>query len=241
MPATTLYNFSDLQKDFNINNFDIKKMELLLEQLLEVNLTTNLTAITNFQEALIKHIYDSLLIRNWPEFRKLSRMIDIGSGAGFPTLPLAICHPDKHFVMVEATQKKVNFQIQTAQYLELKNTLSIWSRSETIAHQAEHRQQYQLVFARAVAASASLAEITIPLAQIGGFIIFYKGQDYLEELRVAEYAIELLGCRILETLKFQLPLAFGERNLIVLQKIKDTPHKFPRNSGTPQKKPLLKV
>ncbi len=216
----------------------VTKLLAYLQLVLKKNEVINLTAISNYQEAIIKHLYDSLLIIDQPQFQKASRIIDIGSGAGIPTFPLAICFPEKEFVTLDATQKKINFQQAVSEQLALTNVTPIWGRAEELAHQREYRAQFELVIARAVAAMNVLLELTIPFVQISGFSMFYKGKGYQEEITASQKALKLLNCVYQNVSLTQLPNEQGERSLILVQKTQATSPQYPRKPGIPNKKPL---
>jgi 16S rRNA (guanine527-N7)-methyltransferase len=209
-----------------------------LQKLLSANQTTNLTAIDNYTEALTKHLLDSLLITNQPIFQNAQRILDVGSGAGLPGIPLAICFPDKVFISIEATRKKINFQQQTCKELGIKNHHAIWGRSEELAHDPNHRENYDLVLARALAATDSLAELTLPFVTLNHYAIFFKAKDYLNELQNAKSALKLLGGSVSDVITIKLPDNHGVRNLLLIKKTNTTPNNYPRRPGLPQKSPI---
>lgn len=222
----------------SITDYQLNLVIDYIRILLEANQTTNLTAITVFNEALVKHIYDSLLIMTLPEFESASNLIDVGSGGGLPAIPLAICNPGKKVVSLEATQKKVNFQIEAAHQLQLTNLFPIWGRAEETAKQNDHREQYDLAVARGVAPLNILAELTLPFVKINGYAIFYKGKEAENEILKGEFAVKTLGAEITGTKSWMLPCNYGSRVLIICQKTQPTPSLYPRRPGVPQKKPL---
>ena len=215
-----------------------EKLFALIKRLLIANETTNLTAITDYSEALVKHLYDSLVILNLPVFQNASQIIDVGSGAGFPGIPLAICCPQKQFFSLEATAKKVNFQKAVCSELAVTNHTALWGRAEEAGNDVAQRETYDLVMARALAATATLAELTLPFVKPSGFAVFYKAKGYQEEIESAGTAIKTLGGQVAAVHNFILPDGSGERNIIVIKKTAPTPKKFPRRSGLPQKSPL---
>lgn len=223
----------------NISETVLQKSLAFIELLLEANQTVNLTAITDYEEALYKHLLDALLITKLPLWKNASKIIDIGSGAGIPAIPLALADPAKTVVTMEATQKKVKFQQQVSQTLGLTNLQPLWGRAEELGKHTVHREQYDLVLARAVAAVNVLAELTIPFARpLTGMICLYKGKDYREELQFGKKAIEALGGRVFECIENDLPRNYGARAFIIIQKVKTTSAEFPRRTGIPQKNPL---
>lgn len=216
----------------------LRKLFRYIDLLLAANKTTNLTAITDYQEALFKHLYDSLVIINYPAYSNAQRVIDIGSGAGLPCIPLAICSPEKQFVSLDSVQKKIKFQEQACQTLEINNIKPIWSRAEDFIRNYREREQFELAVARAVASLNVLAEITIPLLKINGYAMFYKGKDYQNELQAAKQAIVMMGGKVADVISSELPLEYGARSLIAIKKVKDTPLQYPRKAGILQKNPL---
>lgn len=237
---STLLDLATLLNQIPLSVTD-KQLNQIIEYLnilFKANQTTNLTAINDFNEALVKHIYDSLLIMTLPEFDSVTNIIDVGSGGGLPSIPLAICNPEKKVLSLEATQKKINFQIEAARQLQLINLLPIWGRAEEIARQREHREQYDLAIARAVAPLNILAELTFPFIKTQGHAIFYKGKEAEKEINDGEHAIKVLGAEINNAKSFTLPYDYGSRVLIVCKKNNVTPSIYPRKSGVPQKKPL---
>jgi len=231
---STILNEISLQ----INDNQLDRLSYYVKLLLRANQTTNLTAITDFDEALLKHIYDSLLIMTLLEFRSAKSIIDVGSGGGLPGIPLAICNPEKKIVSLEATQKKVNFQIKAAQTLNLANFYPVWGRAETLANQNDHREQYDLAIARAVAPLNILAELTVPFVKLTGHAIFYKGKEVEKEIFNGTQAVNVLGAAIKGTKSFVLPYDYGARFLVILNKMNHTLSNYPRKPGIPQKRPL---
>ena len=235
------YDFfnQELQKaNLSLEPAEVEKLLHFTDLLLEANQTVNLTAITNLEEVLIKHLLDSLLIINFPEYVTAGSILDLGSGAGIPGLPLAITSPSKLFVSIDATLKKIKFQEQASQVLKLQNYTFQWGRAEELAHQPEFRARFNLVTARAVAAINVLAELTLPFIQIGGYVILYKSKDYQSELQTAENAINTLGGRISRVEQAELPSQYGCRSFIILKKVNPTPSKYPRQPSALQKRPL---
>ena len=226
------------QSGFQLESPVYDKLFNFIEILLKANETVNLTAITDYSEALVKHLYDSLVILNLPVYQQASKLLDVGSGGGLPGIPLAICNPEKTFVSLEATAKKINFQKEAGLQLNLSNHFPIWGRAEEQAHQSQHREKYDLVIARALAATNTLVELTLPFVAVSGYALFYKGKNYQDEISEAQTALHTLGGGIESVQNFQLPQDCGERNIIIIKKVHSTPQKYPRRSGLPQKSPL---
>lgn len=207
-------------------------------ELLDWNQRMNLTAITEPEEVAIKHFADSLscllVIKRGPGLR----MIDVGTGAGFPGLPIKIACPDVQMTLVEATGKKVDFLRHVVDTLSLNGVTLINERAETIGQNAAHREAYDWVLARAVAAMRTLSEYLLPLARVGGHIIAQKGEGAPQEVSDAEQAIHLLGGRVVRLTQVDLPTVVESRYLIDIEKAAATPPQYPRRPGTPSKKPL---
>ncbi|HEY8464758.1 MAG TPA: 16S rRNA (guanine(527)-N(7))-methyltransferase RsmG [Bacillota bacterium] len=235
----------ELQFKQELQNFGItladpiyNRLFAFLKALLEANKITNLTAITDYDTALSKHLFDSLAILNLDPYRNAVKILDVGSGPGLPSIPLAICSPTKTFTSLEATAKKVNFQTKVCSQLEITNHTAIWSRAEALAHRPEEREKYDLVLARALAPAATLAELTLPFVRPFGFALFYKGKSFQDELDFARTAITVLGGKVTAVKQYRLPAESGEHNIIIIKKINQSPPQYPRRSGIPQKSPL---
>jgi 16S rRNA (guanine527-N7)-methyltransferase len=239
MKPEEIFIIKELEKiQIQISEATYTKLFSYIQHLLFVNKITNLTSITDYSNALIKHLYDSLVILKHPIFLRAQKIIDVGSGGGLPSIPLAICTPDKKFASIEATRKKVDFQKEICQDLHITNHIAIWGRAEELGQDPLHRQEYDLVIARALAATDILAELTLPFAKINGYTFFYKAKEYQNELIFADNAIKSLGGLYHSIIEIQLPANAGERNILILQKVKNTHAKFPRRPGIPQKTPI---
>ena len=199
----------------------------------------NLTAIKAPEQVRTKHYLDSLSCMCVMRDTDMSRVIDVGSGAGFPGLPLKIINPSSAFTLVESVGKKVQFCRHIVELLELEQTAVIQSRAETVGQMAEHRQQYDWAVARAVANLPILVEYLLPLVRIGGAILAMKGDSAPAEAHHAEYAIQVLGGHLRKLVPVILPGVVEERYLVVIDKIAATPPKYPRRTGIPTKRPLL--
>ena len=207
--------------------------------LTEWNQKVNLTAIKEEREIAVKHFLDSLAAGVYFNWHNQGKMLDLGSGAGFPGLVLKIWQPDKQIVLVDSVQKKVNFMNEVIEKLGLEGAIALHSRAEDLCRDGTHRQQYDMVMARAVAGVPVLCEYCLPLLAVGSYFYALKGPNYQDELEAGEYAIKVLGGRIEEIINYDLPVEGDQRSLIIIKKVKPTPKEFPRKSGLPSKKPLI--
>lgn len=206
--------------------------------LVEWNQKMNLTAITEEGEVYLKHFYDSLSAATFFDFNQPLSIVDVGAGAGFPSIPLKICFPHLKITIVDSLRKRITFLSELTQQLGLREVRLFHQRAETFAREKEHREQYDLAMARAVARLNVLAELCIPLVKREGFFLALKGAKGAEELAEAKKAIQLLGGKLERTQSLELPFHAGERWFILIRKVKDTPKKYPRQPGIPNKQPL---
>ncbi len=208
------------------------------DELADWNQRISLTAISEPDEVLTKHFLDSLSC--WLALREqaLDRVIDVGSGAGFPGLALKILQPQMQLTMVESVGKKAAFLEHIVQVLGLTGVNVISERAEEVGRHEEHRESYDWAIARALAPLATLAEYLLPLVRTGGFVLAQKGAAAHEELEQAQHAIEVLGGGKVEMLRVEIPELEGERYLVLIEKVKGTPEKYPRRVGIPSKRPL---
>ena len=206
--------------------------------LLEWNRHTNLTGITAPAEIAIKHFLDSLsLLRAAPGLDGL-RLIDVGTGAGFPGLVIAMLFPRAKVTLLDSTLKKLRFIEQASQELGMSNIRCLHARAEDAGRQRAHRQAYDIVTARAVAPMPALMEYTLPLAKLGGQVIAMRGQAAYAETSGAARAITTLGGELFEIEEIRLPGLANPRYLVVIDKIAPTPRRYPRSAGTPTRDPL---
>lgn len=218
----------------SISNEQQKKFELFFDFLIEKNKVMNLTAITHPQEVLFKHFLDSVLPQNL--FEKNSKIIDVGSGAGFPAIPLKITRDDLQIVMIDSLQKRVNFLNDTTKLLSLQNITALHFRAEDFAK--THKECFDTATARAVAPLNTLVEYLLPFVKIGGKCIIYKSTKLNEEIENAKNAINILGGKIEEIKNYKIDEFELERNVLVIKKIKPTDKKYPRDKNAPKLKPL---
>lgn len=219
---------------------DGEKLEQFLkyyEMLVEKNKVMNLTAITEFHDVVRKHFVDSLLITKFVDFENVTRIIDVGTGAGFPGLPIKIAFPEVQVVLMDSLNKRMKFLGEVSDALSLNALEIIHSRAEDLARKPEHREQYDLVVSRAVANLSTLSEYCIPFAKVGGTFLSYKSDQVEEEVEQSAKAMELLGGRLHEVKKLHLDEE-TVRSFVLIEKRRPTPKKFPRKSGMPSSNPL---
>lgn len=208
------------------------------EMLVSKNEVMNLTAITEFEEVVQKHFIDSVMIKDLHKPKSGERWIDIGTGAGFPGLPLKIVYPELTITLLDSLNKRVNFLREVADALKLENVEALHGRAEEYAKKTEYREQFDCCVSRAVANLASLSEYCLPFVKVGGHFVPYKSGKIEEEIEQAGKAVEILGGKILEKKEFVLPGSDMYRCLLSIEKVKETAKKYPRKAGTPTKDPL---
>ncbi|MDE6241934.1 MAG: 16S rRNA (guanine(527)-N(7))-methyltransferase RsmG [Anaeroplasmataceae bacterium] len=213
-----------------------KQFEEYYQRLIEVNQVMNLTAITEKEAVYRKHFLDSLEIVRALDNKDRYTLCDVGSGAGFPSVPLAIVFEKIDVTIIDALNKRITFLNDLVQKLEISNVKATHARAEDYAK--EKREYFDVVTARAVARLNILAELCLPLTKVGGFFIAMKGSSGKEELLEAQQAIEQLGGKVQNIIEFSLPDEEEQRQILVIQKIKNTPTKFPRNYNRIKERPL---
>jgi 16S rRNA (guanine527-N7)-methyltransferase len=198
----------------------------------------NLTAITEKKEVYLKHFYDSISAAFFFDFSKPVHLCDVGAGAGFPSIPLKIAFPHLEITIVDSLNKRITFLNHLASVLKLEKVHFIHDRAETFGVNPQHRESYNIVTARAVARLSVLSELCLPLVKVGGHFIAMKASHAKEELEIGKKAITLLGGKVENTFVFTLPIEESERNISVIKKEKQTPKKYPRKPGIPNKMPI---
>lgn len=216
-----------------------QQFRLYYQLLIEWNEKINLTSIIEFDEVIEKHFIDSLSIMNKIKNKNIKQIIDIGTGAGFPGIPLKIMMPDTEIVLMDSLNKRIKFLNIIIDSLQLNYIEALHSRAEELAKNKNFREKFDLVTSRAVARLATLSEYCLPFVKIGGYFISYKGTEIKEELEEAKKAIYILGGKLDQVEKFTLPSTEYGRSFIMIKKERNTPMKYPRKAGIPSKEPIL--
>lgn len=206
--------------------------------LTEKNKVMNLTAITEEDEVIEKHFLDSLTCYRVINFKYVDSVVDVGTGAGFPGIPLKILYPDISFVLVDSLNKRVKFLQEVIEKLELKNIVAVHGRAEDLARRPEFRAAFSLCVSRAVANLSTLSEYCIPFIKVNGYFVSYKSSKGLEEIKMSDSCMKALGSKIEQVDEFQLPGEVFSRILIKIKKCKGTSKLYPRKAGIPSKNPL---
>lgn len=227
-----------LDKGISLSPEQLSQFETYFHTLVEWNEKMNLTAITDRPEVYLKHFYDSISAAFYYQFDGPMKICDVGAGAGFPSIPIKIVYPSLQITIVDSLNKRIHFLEHLAKELKLENVQFIHDRAETFGQRQEHREAYDIVTARAVARLSVLSELCLPLAKVGGTFIAMKAANVKEELEVGKKAITTLGGKIKEVHSFTLPIEESERNIVIINKEKSTPKKYPRKPGVPNKTPI---
>jgi len=242
------YNFFSMEKFVQVVNDligirlgpdQVNAFKVYESELIYWNSQFNLTAIREPEAIRIKHFLDSLTCLLALDFQKLpGSMVDIGTGAGFPGIPLKIIWPRLRLTLVESVHKKANFCKHIIAKLGLKDVMVVAERAETVGQMSQHRQKYDIAVARAVAKMPVLVEYLLPLVRLGGLAVIQKGESAHGEVHSAEKAIDILGGKLQRLIPILLPGVVEERFLVILEKVAVTSPEFPRKPGVPAKKPL---
>lgn len=215
-----------------------RQFDLYYELLIEWNRVMNLTGITDYDEVNLKHFTDSLTISRIIDTEQINTLIDVGTGAGFPGIPIKIAFPHIKVYLLDSLNKRIKFLNEVIKKLGLKNIYAFHGRAEDFAKDRQYREKFDVCVSRAVANLSTLSEYCIPFVKTGGYFVSYKGGDSDEEVVRSENAITLLGGEIENTDRFFLPDTDMGRTLIKIRKRKSTPNRYPRKAGIPSKEPL---
>lgn len=235
-----LTKFEHGLSELNICLSDEQKSQFIkyYEMLVEKNKVMNLTAITEFDEVIEKHFLDSLALSTIMDLHQSLYVLDLGTGAGFPGIPLKIAFPELNIVLMDSLQKRVKFLQEVIDELGLTDIQAIHGRAEETGRNKLYREQFNLCVSRAVANITTLSEYCLPFVKEGGRFISYKSSSIDEELEEGKKGIFLLGGKVSDLHKFQLPDSDLQRSFVVIDKVKKTPKAYPRKAGTPSKDPL---
>lgn len=232
--------FKKWLKEINVelNEEQIAQFNKFYEMLVEKNKVMNLTGITEYEEVLVKHFIDSLAINKYMDIDKELKIIDIGTGAGFPGLPLKIAFKNIDITLLDSLNKRIKFIEEVVAENGLENIKPIHGRAEDIARKTEHREQYDLCVSRAVANLTSLSEYCLPFVKVGGYFVSYKAGGAEDEINESKKAIKLLGGKIEKVENFILPGTDITRTFVFIKKEAPISKKYPRKAGLPTKEPL---
>ena len=228
------------KRNFKLNENQINQFNQYFNSLIEANKHVNLTRITAEDDVYLKHFYDSItpLLTFSTVFKSSSSLCDVGAGAGFPSIPLKIMMPELQITIVDSLGKRLNFLQGLITQLNLKNVALVHGRAEDVGQNKQYREQFDIVTARAVANMAVLSEYCLPLVKKGGNFIALKGPKAEDELKSSQKALTTLGGKAIALKELQLPQSTEDRTLILVKKVQPTPKKYPRQAGTPHRKPI---
>jgi len=226
-------------KGIALSTVQQEQFDAYFRLLVEWNEKMNLTAITEEGQVYTKHFYDSVTPAFYFPFDQVQTTVDIGGGAGFPSIPLKICFPHLQMTIIDSLNKRITFLEHVANELGLTDVRPVHGRAEERGQEPAYRESFDLVIARAVARLNVLSEYCLPFAKVGGTFIAMKGADISPELNEAKKAIKTLGGKTRKVETFQLVEDAGERNIVIIDKAEPTPKSYPRKAGTPAKKPLV--
>lgn len=231
---------SDAAKEYKVSLTDLQLEQFTIynKLLLEWNQKINLTAITEPEQVAVKHMIDSISCYKKDVFEVGAHIIDVGTGAGFPGIPLKILQPDLHVTLLDSLNKRVKFLECVGEALALENVTVIHSRAEDGSRNREYRENFDIAVSRAVARLSVLCELCLPFVRVGGYFVALKGAQYKDEIVAADRAIKVLGGKIKEIVPVSLPGIDDVRAVIYIEKTAKTPKIYPRKSGTPEKNPL---
>ena len=226
--------------NFELTDKQKQQFKLYFKMLIEVNEHVNLTRITAEDEVYLKHFYDSItpLFTFGAVFKDGATLCDVGAGAGFPSIPLKILKPGLKVTIVDSLQKRLNFLKDLISELGLTDVELVHGRAEDVGQNKLYRERFDIVTARAVARMSVLSEYCLPLVKKGGYFVALKGPKAEDELDDGKKALEVLGGKLIKDEELTLPASEEERTLVLVQKVKSTPKKYPRQAGTPRRKPI---
>lgn len=221
-----------------LTNKQVSQFIKFYEMLVEWNKVMNLTGITEYDEVVMKHFVDSLSIVKVNGFDNVTSIIDVGTGAGFPGIPLKIVFPEVKITLLDSLNKRIKFLNAVIDELELENIETIHGRAEDFSKKEDYREQYDLCVSRAVANLATLSEYCLPYVKEDGYFLPYKSGDIKEEAANSKKAVKILGGSIEDIISFEIPDTDMARTILKIHKTKATPKRFPRKAGLPTKEPI---
>jgi len=224
--------------DLSYDKKNLNKFERYKELLIEWNKKINITSIDQEEEIYLKHFIDSVIIKKYVIIKEGSKTIDIGTGGGFPGIPLKLIDNDMKITLLDSLNKRIKFLDEVVKELNLKDVECVHGRAEDFGKDKNYREKYDYGFSRAVASLNVLLEYVLPFIKKNGLFIAFKGSNFKDEIQDSENALKILGGEIIDLKEYNLPESDISRSLIVIKKIKKTPMKYPRRPGTPNKKPL---
>lgn len=228
--------FDDLE--IQVDEIKSRQFEIFYKLLIEENEKYNLTAITERKDVYIKHFLDSILVEKLDFEFNGKKVIDIGTGAGFPAIPLKIMNPQMRITGLDALNKRIGFIKMVQKKLSLKDIELIHGRAEDFGQMAKYREQYDFAVSRAVAELRLLLELVMPFVNVGGYFIAYKSLKTKTELDDATHALNEMKSKLIDIVEFKLPEDFGTRDMMIIQKLGNINNKYPRKPGIPKKSPL---
>ena len=236
-------DFSVLEQELSLHGMELsgrqkEQFSTFYEAMVEKNKVMNLTTITEPDAVMLRHFCDSLTVLRAVELKDKVSLIDVGTGAGFPGIPLKICFPELKVTLIDSLQKRLRFLEEVRDALGLKDLELVHGRAEELGRRQDLREQFDVCASRAVSQLNVLAEYCLPFVKTGGVFVSYKSADCEEEVRAAGKAVAILGGEIRETLRFSLPGSDIGRALVIIEKKKPIGKKYPRKAGTPAKEPL---
>ncbi len=227
-----------LQMQIDLSDDQMAAFRAFYDDLIETNRVMNLTAITEPKEVMTKHFLDSLSLVRVRTLSVGDKLLDLGTGGGFPGMPLHILQPEAEITLADALNKRINFLNRHIEAHQMQHITAVHGRAEEMARKSEYREVFDVVVSRAVANLSTLCEYTLPFVNIGGQFIAYKSGAVDKELAESKHAVAALGGKITKIDTFSLPGGDYDRSLVVIEKVKKTPKTYPRKAGTPAKNPI---